>query len=160
LSDSPSLIPIPGGMARLREPDELTTRHDRGYQDILLAFGFDRYRQLVDSKTALDAADTGRNDEETFAAAVAELQLDYREAALLSRMTDALIYKWVKEIKAPGVRTPGSVDEVQDLPKAVYAALANAAGKRQAETEADDQSSGFAVGSAGDPESPSGASSA
>ena len=161
MSDTPTVIPVPGGSARLRDPDELTVRHTRAYQSILQAFGMDRFLQLVNSRTVAEAAESGRSDEDTYFAAVAELHLDFRESDLLSRMTDAVIFKWVKEIKAAGVRTPATVDEVQDLPEGVYAALAQATGRRDVDhMQATQGGDGFGVGSAGDQDSPTGASSA
>jgi len=159
MSDTPIVVPIPGGSAKLRNPSDLPERYRRPLKIITTALGGERLQQIMD---AAEGPEESVND-------VAEkIGLDEREIELLLRMTDASIYALLDSWTLP-LPIPTSVAAVQDMPGPVYDALSEQTAKHAAAlmtgpgtevTPAGDVVDTFTVDAIEDPASPTGASAA
>lgn len=161
MSDIPTLVQLPGGVARLRDPKDLTVRHTRPYQTILMAIGPENLARIIGSTAAKTAAESGENGTEQFVAMMSELQLDYRMAELITQMNDAVIWKWLESwtLKRP---LPNSMLDVPAmLTEELYQALNLACSKREAEHRAATGEDPYSPNAAtiDNHDSPSGASS-
>ena len=155
MSDTPTLVPIPGGSARLRPGVNLPERYRRPIKALVTQIGESRMRQIVTA-----------NSDSTEGLTV-EIALTEHEANVLMRITDAVIYALV-ESWTLDLPLPDSPAAVQDLPGHIYDALAQGTAKEGAAilapagavlTDADGSAvDTFTVDAVEDPASPTGAS--
>lgn len=162
-------VPVPGGEAVLRDPRALTVRQKRPIKLIMEQIGMVRLRDIILAQSISPPEDVDLTDAEAEAfardkaAGLDALQLTRAELTLLYEMNDAGIWALLAEwwdTDETGQRTvehpvPRSVDEVQDLPDAMYDVLGAECAKLQAE---DILRNGFDLDSIEDPDSPTGAS--
>jgi hypothetical protein len=159
-------VPLPdptGGesehTAVLRDPKARTVRQKRPLTMLYSMLGQERLNEIVNARAEFEAPEDATPEQQQAAeaateAAVHALGLSEQEWDLLFRTTDAAIYSLLASWTLPAP-LPANVAEVADLPEAVYNAIAAAAAKVESDHVL---AEGFDVGSAQEPDSPTGAS--
>jgi hypothetical protein len=121
MSDTPNIIPIPGGRARLRDPGTLPERYRRPLKSLATLLG-DKLEEVARSAQGPD---------DSVARVAADVGLSETDVDRLMRLTDAVIYALLESWTLT-IPVPTTLDAVQDMPGDVYDALATGTAKHAA----------------------------